>query len=172
MTPQIRPITRDDNIAVAAVIKAVLQEFGCVGDGFASSDPELDNLFQAYQDNGGRFWVIEDTNSGKILGSGGYSQLKGTSNTDATCEMQKLYFLPELRGSGFGRKLVDLILKHATDDGFKTMYIETVPQMTSAVSFYTKLGFVQHPTSLGCTGHHGCSIYMTKPLTPVTVVSE
>jgi len=169
MSITIRLIKPTDNTAVRQLILDVLAEFGCVGPGFASNDPELANLYGAYQQQG-RFWVlVDETNT--VVGCGGYSRLKGTENDQQICEMQKLYFLPHARGGGMGRQLVNLITNDATKAGYRYMYIETVPQMTQAVSFYNKLGFQMLSSPLGNTGHCGCSIHMMKALSSLNVAS-
>ena len=44
----LRPITPTDNSAVARIVRAVMPEFGCVGEGFSINDPELEDMFTAY----------------------------------------------------------------------------------------------------------------------------
>lgn len=167
----IRPIQHQDNSQVEALILGVLVEFGCVGPGFASSDPELKDLFGAYQPPEGQktdraYWVIEDTASGQVLGGGGFAPLKGFAGAIATCELQKVYFHSALRGRGFGRKLLEKCLMEAAFCGYQSVYLETVSQMASAVGLYEKLGFQRLPGSLGNTGHTGCSIFMSRSLKP------
>jgi len=37
----LRPITPTDNAAIANVIRTVMPEFSCVGEGFSINDPEV-----------------------------------------------------------------------------------------------------------------------------------
>ena len=69
--------------------------------------------------------MVVDEND-KVLGGGGYIRLKGTSEDEKICEMQKLFILPEARRKGLGKELVELFLSEAAKDGYKEMYLETV----------------------------------------------
>ena len=44
----IRPIQPTDDAAMAAIIRAVMPDFGACGPGFAINDPEVDWLSRAY----------------------------------------------------------------------------------------------------------------------------
>ena len=44
----VRPITADDDAAMAQVIRTVMPEFGASGPGFAINDPEVDHLSAAF----------------------------------------------------------------------------------------------------------------------------
>ena len=44
----IRPIRPADDASVAAIIRAVMPEFGADGPGFAIHDPEVDHMSDAY----------------------------------------------------------------------------------------------------------------------------
>ena len=154
-------IAPEDNSAVAALIINTLTEFGCIGEGYASSDPEVQCMYETYQADAASYWVIKDDDTGNILGGGGYSRLKGTIDDDAICELQKLYFSPEARGRGLGKKLLKKIIDAARVDGYKEMYLETVEQMKNAQGLYFKFGFENLDTHKGATGHHQrCTVRM------------
>jgi putative acetyltransferase len=46
----LRPIAVADNPAVAQIIRTVMTEFGAVGKGYSIEDPEVDAMYEAYQD--------------------------------------------------------------------------------------------------------------------------
>jgi putative acetyltransferase len=165
----IRPIAMQDDASLGMLVISVLNEFGCVGPGYASSDPELKALSSVYTVSPGEpidrgYWVIVDEPSQQILGGAGFSRLKGTSDAEGICELQKVYFHPKLRGLGFGRKIIERCIQEATQGGYSTMYLESVPQMESAVGLYEKLGFQFLPNYLGDTGHRSCTVFMSRPL--------
>jgi len=165
----IRSIAPEDDAALENLVKSTLTEFGCVGPGFASSDPELKSLSGVYgfdesslTDRG--YWVVVDEHTQEALGGSGFSRLKGTTEADGICELQKVYFSPKLRGLGFGRKIVELCIREAARAGYRQMYLETMPQMSSAVGMYEKFGFRYVPGPLGNTGHSSCTVFMTLDL--------
>mgnify|MGYP002149869748 CR=1 FL=1 len=65
-----RPITPEDNPAIARVIRQVSAEFGLTADkGYTVADPNLDELYQLYSQPGHAYWVVEQ--DGRVVGGGG-----------------------------------------------------------------------------------------------------
>jgi len=153
--PFLRPITEADQPAMAAVIRAVMPEFGADGPGFALHDPEVDHLWQAYTVPGAAYFVLE--RDGAVLGGGGVAALEG--GPEGTCELRKMYFLPEARGLGLGERMLRHCLEAARGLGYRQCYLETLTGMDAAMRLYAKLGFRPICSSLGATGHHGCDRY-------------
>lgn len=159
----VRPIQPQDNPALEHLVKVILTEFGCVGEGYAYADPELSDLYTVYDNPQSRYWVVE-AEDGRIVGGGGFTRLKGTTPEEGICELQKLYFLPETRGQGLGHQVIQLCIEHAPKAGYREIYLETVSQMHQAVHVYKKNGFESLEGPLGNTGHHRCGIFMSRPL--------
>ena len=161
MSFQIRLIQPEDNQAAAKIIRGVLAEFGCSGPGYACNDPEMDDLYSAYQCDRRKYWVIYNQVTGDLVGCGGFSQLKGTSKEEKICELQKLYILPTHRGLGLGKELLILCIQEAKLAGYKYMYLESLPQLKQAVNLYKKFRFEFIDKPMGNTGHNEkCSIFM------------
>jgi putative acetyltransferase len=156
----IRPIRRSDNPVVARIIRDVMTSFGAVGEGYSINDPEVDDMFGAYPLPESVFYVV--TREKTVLGFGGVGPLAG--GKDGVCELQKMYFLPELRGTGMGSKLLNLCLKEARGLGYKTCYLETLEHMSHARHLYRKHGFESLDKPMGATGHSACNAWMAKPL--------
>ncbi len=156
----IREIKPSDNLALAKAIRDVLIEFKVAKTGTSFSDSSLDDMFEEYNINNAIFYVIE--NNGIVYGGAGIKKLNNYENT--VCELQKMYFLPESRGIGLGRKMMSLCLKKAKEFDFKKCYLETLPNMENARKLYAKYGFVSIKKSLGDTGHSNCNIWMIKNL--------
>ncbi|MEJ5136781.1 MULTISPECIES: GNAT family N-acetyltransferase [Acinetobacter] len=159
---QIRTIQIQDNPSIAQVIREVSKEFGLAPEsGFAVADPILDDLYQVYAQPNAQYWVIEDAN-GRVVGGGGLSPLQG----DATIlEIQKMYFLPELRGLGFAKKILEKCFEFAQQQGFQSCYLETTQDLWQAIKLYEKLGFKHLSQPKGNTGHsHVCEVWMLKTL--------
>lgn len=161
--PVLRPIQPEDNAAVASIIRTVMTSFGACGPGFAIQDAEVDAMYEAYQQPGCAYFVIEV--DGRVLGGGGIAPLIGGST--GTCELRKMYFLPELRGRGLGRKLLGHCLKAARGLGYLKCYLETLTGMDAAMHLYEQAGFQRIHQARGCTGHHGCDRYYELDLSTV-----
>jgi len=155
-----RLIKPEDNPAVAQIIRQVMTEFGAVGCGFPIEDSEVDSMFEAYPVPGSAFFVIE--RDGRLLGCGGMGPLTG--GKPGVCELRKMYFLQELRGSGLGTHLLKLILNAARKGGYTSCYLETMDNMSQARQLYLKHGFKLIESPLGDTGHGSCNRYMAMDL--------
>lgn len=158
---QIRPMRLTDNERVAYIIRAVMPEFGCVGAGYSIEDPEVDYMYENYDKDKACFYVIVNAEDVPV-GCGGIAPLAGGDGT--ICELQKMYFLSEARGKGFGRKLMDLLIGEAKRLGYQHCYLETVTRMQSANALYAKAGFKILQGQMGSTGHSGCDTFYLKKI--------
>ena len=156
----IRPISADDDAAVAELIRTVMPEFGASGPGFAIVDPEVDAMSVAYSAPRSAYWVVEA--DGAIAGGGGIAPLEG-GDAD-TCELRKMYFLRTLRGRGAGRELITRCLEQARRFDFGQCYLETLGNMDAAQRLYRAAGFAPIERPLGNTGHFGCNAFFLRQL--------
>jgi putative acetyltransferase len=152
----IRPIRRSDDGAVAGIIREVMTEFGAFGCGPVKLDAEVDAMCEAYPAPAAAFFVVEQ--GGRVLGCGGMGPLAG-GEADV-CELRKMYFLPQLRGSGVGAALLTEILAVARRAGYRMCYLETLEHMDRARQLYGKFGFKAIAAPLGDTGHRVCNHWM------------
>ncbi|WP_100615569.1 GNAT family N-acetyltransferase [Confluentibacter citreus] len=156
----IREIQPEDNRQIEQVIRACFHEFKIPLEGTAYSDIETAKMFESYQ-NANEVYFVIDVN-GKVLGGGGVKPLKDFETE--ICEIQKMYFSPEVRGKGFGKQLFERCLKSAKDLGYKQCYIESASQLKAAIHIYESYGFKHIPGALGNTGHYSCGVWMIKDL--------
>lgn len=156
-----RPVQPADNPQVANIIRTVMTEYGAVGRGYSIEDPEVDNMFEAYDNERSHFLVLE-TPDGRLAGCGGIAPLRG-GDAD-TCELKKMYFLPEARGQGLGRALVTCLEEEARRRDFRVMYLETIASMQEANRLYQRLHFEPLPGPMGNTGHTACGLFYRKRL--------
>jgi len=156
----LRPIEARDDAAVAAIIRAVMPEFGASGPGFAIHDTEVDAMSTAYSQPRHRYFVVE--RDGQVVGGAGIAQLAG--GDPAVCELRKMYFLPEARGQGLGEKLLRKCLAFAKEADYQLCYLETLTGMSQAQKLYERLGFGRIPKAMGSTGHFGCNRFYTLDL--------
>ena len=155
----IREIEERDNKDIENIIRSCLIEFGGNHDGLAWSDPDLGRFSEIYNKEGCKYWVAEDEN-GKVVGGVGIGKLEGMEDT---CELQKMYCLPEARGTGVAYKLMDLALDFAKQY-YKKCYLETLSNMIAANKFYKKYGFENLDKPIGNTGHYSCDVWYIKNL--------
>lgn len=159
---RIRPILPQDNESVRNVILTVMSSFGCMGEGFSSSDPEVQNMYENYKDDRSEFYVLVSSQDNEVYGCGGIGPLAGCDET--ICELKKMYFLPEARGLGLGQRIIDKSIDKARSIGYQQCYLETLLTMTAANHLYQKNGFERLEAPMGATGHSGCDAYYLKQL--------
>ncbi|WP_298144643.1 GNAT family N-acetyltransferase [uncultured Acinetobacter sp.] len=158
----LRPIQTQDDAALASIVRQVSQEYGLASEsGFAVADPILDNLSDVYQAPMCQYWVVTDA-QGHIFGGGGIAPLQGAPHI---LEIQKMYFLADIRGQGLAKKILQGAFDFAKNHGVKSIYLETTACLTEAVGLYQNLGFEYLDAPLGNTGHSAaCEIWMLKQL--------
>ena len=153
---KIRQIRPTDNSALANIIRSTLAEFGANHPGTVYYDESTDHLYELFQQPGSVYFVAESGD--KILGGGGIFPSAGLDAD--TCELVKMYLLPEGRGRGLGKLLIEKALEFAQNTGYKKVYIETMPELKKAMSVYEKFGFKYLDGPMGNTGHGGCTVWM------------
>lgn len=156
----IRKISQTDNILIADVIKKVMYEFNGDPNTTILGDPTLNAMFENYQEPRAIYYIVEINNV--VAGGCGIKQLEGEK--EEICELQRLFLSAETRGIGIGKQLLDICLTASRVFHYRQMYLETLSQMTKALSLYTATGFKKINTPLGNTGHSGCNVYMLKEI--------
>ncbi|WP_165483077.1 GNAT family N-acetyltransferase [Legionella genomosp. 1] len=160
----IRKMKPEDNASMAKIIVDVLTEYGYRDSQSGGYDIDnlpdrISDLYGFIQKEGGVYFVIEDTETQRILGGGGFrpnaASLKYSNANrffsqdliNRSCALEKLYFLPELRGQGFGLKILEEIQAAAIEKGYSSIYAGTEPNLKQAQSLYKKAGFIQLETT-------------------------
>ncbi|MBQ8318358.1 MAG: GNAT family N-acetyltransferase [Lachnospiraceae bacterium] len=155
----IRAIEARDNKQVENVIRTCLIEFGGNHEGTAWADPDLGRFSEIYNTEGNCYWVAEDE-AGNVVAGVGIGQLEGLADV---CELQKMYCLPEARGTGVAHRLMKMALKYAKLY-YKRCYLETLDNMIAAQKFYVKYGFEIVDKPLLKTAHFCCDVRYIKEL--------
>ena len=156
----IRPIRPEDNEGVADVIRTVMTSYGLDRPGSAMHDAEVNRMAEEYGQRGTAYFVAE--RDGKIWAGGGIAPL--IAGEPGTCELRKMYSLPEARGIGLGKRLLETCLAAAKKMGYKRCYLETIAEMTDARRLYERSGFVQSRSAQGETGHFACDVWYVREL--------
>ena len=160
MPPIIRPIQPADNPVIAKIIRDTLTEFGANHPGTVYYDPTTDALFELFRQEKSVYNIAEI--DGKIVGGGGIFPTAGLPAD--TCELVKMYLLPEARGTGLGTQLINRCLEQAAANGFSKVYLETMNELKAALKVYERLGFNYLTGPMGNSGHFGCPLWMMKEL--------
>lgn len=156
----IRPIEEKDNQDLAAIIRSTLVEFKANHPGTVYFDPTTDHLFELFRKECSAYFVA--LTEGKIVGGGGIFPTEGLPAD--TCELVKMYLLPEVRGIGLGRTIIEKCLETAREFGFGRIYLESMPELHLALKVYEKFGFTYLDSPMGCSGHFGCALHMSRDL--------
>lgn len=128
---RLRPATNADGPRIRSLVFSVLAEYGLPTD--AHTDGDLDDIETAYA--GGAFEVIED-GAGRLVGTIGLCR-----TDEKICELRKMYLLPEARGRGLGKLLVDRMIARGRELGFRQMTLETAGVLETAIALYRRYGF-------------------------------
>lgn len=156
----IRQIQPTDNPHLALIVRNTLAEFGAANPGTVYFDSTTDSLFELFQEPNATYFVAEA--NGKILGGGGIYPTEGLPEN--TCELVKMYLLPDARGIGLGRMLIEKCLETAKQNGFTQVYLETLDELHLALKIYAKFDFEYLKAPMGNSKHFGCGLWMLKKL--------
>lgn len=156
---QLLDIQPEHDSAIREIIQAGGEEFGTIGDGFGPSDAEVQAMSQHYGGNRSQYLVaIVD---GQVVGGEGFNCLDAASQT---CELRKLFVGPRARGFGIGKAITTRCLELATQAGYSQCYLDTASNMLTAQLLYQSLGFKYLDAPWENAVHHGCDVWMLKPL--------
>ena len=159
MNYTIREIEKTDDKSVEGVIRACLIEFGANHEGTAWADPDLCRFSEIYNTDGNRYWVAQDEH-GKIVGGVG---IGGPIYYKDLCELQKMYCLPEARGTGLAQKLMTIALEYGKKY-YGRCFLETLPNMIAAQKLYEKFGFVRTYEPIVPSEHYACDVRYIREL--------
>jgi putative acetyltransferase len=160
MSLTLRKITSGDDQMIAFIIRKTLTEFGANKPGTVFFDESTDRLSTLFVVPKSIYYIALWNEV--VVGGAGIYPTDGLP--EGTCELVKMYLLPEYRGKGIGKALIEQCITFAKVNGFSQVYLETMPELKRAVTIYNTLGFIQLPCSLGNTGHFGCDIWMVKSI--------
>jgi putative acetyltransferase len=160
MKIDLRPIEEKDNKEIAGLIRAVFREFNIHRPGTVYFDPTTDDLFHLFRTQGSEYWIAEE--NGTILGGCGVYPTQGLP--EGCAELVKFYLSASQRGKGIGWKLMEKVFDSAKRMGYRQLYLESLPELSKAISLYERAGFKFIQGPMGKSGHFGCNIWMLKDL--------
>ncbi len=158
----ITPIAQTDNAAIAALIREVLTEFGANKPGTVFTDPTTDDLYSLFRTPGSHYFVAKE--NGVIAGGCGIYPTTGLP--EGCVELVKLYVAKSHRSIGLGKQLMERSISAAVSEGYRELYLETLPELHIAVGLYEHLGFEYLDKPYGNSGHFACDLWMRKVIRP------
>ncbi len=153
-------ITPGDDKSIGRIIRDVGAEFGAVGEGFGPGDAEVTAMSQHYIPADGACYRVARLN-GLVVGGCGIAAF---NREQGICELRKLFILPEGRGFGIGRMLVEQCLDFAISSGYTECYLDSLHNMEAAIKLYEGLGFQHLNTPMEGSPHNRCDVWMLKKL--------
>lgn len=160
MSVTIRRIEKKDNSILAEIIRKVFREFKIDRPGTVYTDPTTDHLYELFQHPRAEYWVAEEEEI--LLGGCGIYPTSGLP--EGCAELVKFYLSAEARGKGIGNLLMQKSIESAKNSGYRQLYLESFPELGTAVGMYEKAGFKPLKKAMGNSGHYACNIWMLKDL--------
>jgi len=156
----IRKVRKGDNKTIADIIRSIFEEHDAPRVGTVYSDPTTDNLFELFSLPNSILWVAEIDST--VVGCCGIYPTQGLP--EGYAELVKFYLSSDARGRGIGKELMERSISSAKEMGYRSLYIESLPQYSRAIAIYEKQGFKMIDKQLGESGHSTCNIWMVKHL--------
>jgi GNAT superfamily N-acetyltransferase len=138
MSVVVRLAQHRDVREIVALVSEVLAEFGLTFGQGSATDAELWELPDAYERRDGRFWVAIDDDAARVIGTCALFPL-----APGVLELRKMYLAPASRGRGVGELLWQAASSWARAQRATSVVLDTAEQMTSAIRFYERHGFVR-----------------------------
>lgn len=101
---------------------------------FQNFDRELKEISVLYNVPSGILFLLKCKN--EFIGCVGLRKIN-----DEISEMKRMFIKKEFRGKGLSKNLINNLIAHAKQMNYKTIRLDTLPQMKEAVNLYTLIGF-------------------------------
>jgi GNAT superfamily N-acetyltransferase len=133
---QIRVASAKDAEAIAQIIYEAFAPFESfyTGEAFAATTPNSETIRKRF-DEKGVIWVV-------LKGD----EIVGTVSVlfeDERLYIRSMAVTTSAQGDGIGRKLLQTIEDFAVENGFKKLFLYTVPFLDGAIRLYEQNGFVR-----------------------------
>ena len=116
---------------------------------------DIEHVRSHYFDNSGLFLVLIDKK--QVVGTRAIRKLD-----DEICELNRMWFLKEYRGQGWGGKMAQMLFDFANQIGYRKVRLDFANEerQPQAIKFYRRLGF--YPIER--YNDSPCNIFMEKLL--------
>lgn len=94
--------------------------------------------FEEYKQKGSKFWIVIDDKK-EVVGTIGALRI-----SDREIKMNSLYVKEEYRKLGIAKKLYELLIDFAKQQGYQQVTLRTFLKFVNAIHFYEKMGFEKY----------------------------
>jgi len=149
----LRRATNANLPAVWTLISCVLRSYGITANP-QTTDKDLADIEANYWNRKGAFFVLLDGR--EVIGTVALQH-----DTNAVCELCRMYLAPQYRGQGLGRRMLERAVREARKRGFKEMHLKTASVLVEVISLYKRAGF---STVVGAEAGGNCDLVMSRSL--------
>jgi putative acetyltransferase len=149
----LRKATNADLPAVWSLISNVLGSYGITSNR-QTTDKDLTDIETNYWNRKGAFFVL-------LKGESVIGTVALQHETDAICELCRMYLAQQYRGHGLGQGLLEHALREARERGFKEVRLKTASVLVKAISLYKRAGFSTVEGAVTCGN---CDLVMRRML--------
>lgn len=135
---EIREARSEADIAIAADLFREYQTWLDVDLCFQDFEAELADVANMYAQPRGIIYIASVGNEDVGVGA-----LRPISKTRS--EMKRVYVRESARGLGIGKRIIDLLIARASEVGYTSMVLDTLPKLETAQAIYKSLGFREIP---------------------------
>jgi GNAT superfamily N-acetyltransferase len=107
-----------------------------VNDGFGPPMPDRTSTVRPEEmvPPSGAFVVVRE--DGRAVAGGGIRRL-----SEDVCEIKRMFVVPEARGRGHGRRVLEVLEAAAVELGYRRARLDTALSMTTAMALYESAGY-------------------------------
>ena len=135
---EIREAESEADIAIAADLFREYQLWLDVDLCFQDFESELADVAGMYAQPRGIIYIASVGD--KDVGVGALRPISETRS-----EMKRVYVRGSARGLGIGKRIIDLLIARASEVGYTSMVLDTLPKLETAKAIYKSLGFREIP---------------------------
>ncbi len=117
--------------------QAMREEIAEMYDGLELDGDSMPRAGQAELSPPGGLFIVGRVNGAAVC-CGGVKRLD-----DRTCEIKKMYVVPQLRGEGVARRLLDELEERARALGYEIVRLDTGPRQINARGLFASEGYVE-----------------------------
>jgi GNAT superfamily N-acetyltransferase len=107
-----------------------------VTEGFGPTTPDRTSTVTASEMVPPRGAYVIVREGGRAVAGGGIRRLE-----PGICEIKRMFVVPDARGRGHGRRLLEALERVARDLGYRFARLDTAQSMTTALAMYRSAGY-------------------------------